>query len=90
MAPPRGHMFYIGLYSEKPEKIFLSETIRHRVLIFGMKHHLLDIYQVCSNMPLGPKMAPPQGRMFYIDLYSEKPEKILTETIRPRVLIFGK
>ena len=27
MAPPRGHMFYIGLYIEKHEKIFMSETI---------------------------------------------------------------
>ena len=31
-----GHMFYIGLYREKHDKIFLSETIRPRVLIFGM------------------------------------------------------
>ena len=34
--PPGGHMFYIGLYREKHEKIFLSETIWHRALIFGM------------------------------------------------------
>ena len=36
MAPPRGHMFYIGLYKEIHGKIFLSETIRPRALIFGM------------------------------------------------------
>ena len=33
---PRGHMIYIGLYREKHEKIFLSETIRLRALIFCM------------------------------------------------------
>ena len=36
MAPPQGHMLYIGLNTEKHEKIFLSETIRPRVMIFGM------------------------------------------------------
>ena len=30
------HMFYFGLYKENHEKIFLSETIRPRVLIFGL------------------------------------------------------
>ena len=35
MAHPGGHMFYIGLYREKHEKIFLSETIGLRALIFG-------------------------------------------------------
>ena len=38
-ACPRGQMFYIGLYREKHEKIFLSETIRPRALIFGILHH---------------------------------------------------
>ena len=55
MAPPQDHMFYIGLYSEKREKIlFLSQTmIRLRALIFGMYYHLVDPYQVCSNNALG-------------------------------------
>ena len=39
----------------------MSETTRPGALIFGMLHHLVDLYQVCSNVPLGPKMAPPQG-----------------------------
>ena len=30
------HLFYIALYKEKHEKIFFSETIRLRALIFGM------------------------------------------------------
>ena len=33
---PGGRMFYIGLYREQHEKIFLSETTRPRALIFGM------------------------------------------------------
>ena len=44
MAQPRGHMFYVGLLRENHEKIFLSETIRPIALIFGMKHHLVDLY----------------------------------------------
>ena len=39
MAPPRGHMFYIGLYREKHEQIFLSETVSLRALI----GHWLDM-----------------------------------------------
>ena len=35
IARPGGHMFNKGLYREKHEKIFLSETIRPRALIFG-------------------------------------------------------
>ena len=41
-------------------------------------------------MPLGSKMAPPGGRIFYIGLYREKLRKIfLSETIRLRALTFG-
>ena len=36
MARPGGHMFYIDLYREQNEKIFLSETTRPKALIFGM------------------------------------------------------
>ena len=53
-------MFYIGLYREVRGKIFLSETIRPRALIFGMKHHLVDLYQVCSNYAPEGKMAQRQ------------------------------
>ena len=31
------------------QKNFLSETTRPRVFIFGVKHHLVNLYQVCSN-----------------------------------------
>ena len=36
MDQHRGHMFYIGLYRGRHGKIFVSETIRPRALIFGM------------------------------------------------------
>ena len=62
MAPPGGHIFYIGLYREKHRKIFLFETIGLRALIFGFKHHLVDLYQVCSNYAPGAKIAPHHGR----------------------------
>ena len=55
-----GHMFYIGLYREKHEKT-LSDTTRPRALIFGMKHHLVNNYQVCSNNGPGPKIVWPPG-----------------------------
>ena len=53
-------MFYIGLYREKHEKIFLSGTTNHLALIFFMKHHLVDLYHVCSNSAPGAKngLAP--------------------------------
>ena len=86
-APSRGHMFKICLYREKHEKKFLSETTMPRALILGMKHHLLNLYQVCSNYISG---AHSRGHMFYIGLYRIKHEKIfLSETIRLRALIFG-
>ena len=42
-------------------KIFLSETIRPIALMFGMKHYLVDLYQVCSNYAPGAKNVPAPG-----------------------------
>ena len=61
MAPPRGHMFNIGLYKEQHEEIFLSETTRPGALIFDMKYHLVNLYQVCSNHSPGAKNGPTLG-----------------------------
>ena len=81
-------MFYIGLYREKHGKVFWSETTRPRALIFGMKHHLVDLYRVCPNYTPGAKNGPTRGHMFCIGLYREKYEKIfLSETTRPRTFI---
>ena len=57
----RGVRFYIGFYRVKHEKIFLSETTRPRGLLFVMKHHLVDLYQVCSNYTPGAKNGPTPG-----------------------------
>ena len=54
-------MFYIGLYREQHEQIFLSETTRPRALIFGMENHLVDLYQVRSNYSPGAKNGPAPG-----------------------------
>ena len=48
----------IGLYREKHGKIFTSEIVRPRALIFGMKHHLMDLYKACSNYTPRAKNGP--------------------------------
>ena len=56
--------------------------------MFGMKHHLLDLYLVCTNYAPGAKMGLPQGSNV-LHTYIEKTGKIfLSETTRPRALIF--
>ena len=57
MSPAGGHMFYIGLYREKHEKIFLSETTRPR-----------DLYQACSKMA-PPEVSPGTWSAFSRYLY---------------------
>ena len=84
-------------FQDETLNIFLSETTRPRGLIFVMKHHLVILYQVCSNYAPVDRNGPARGgggggggHMFYIGLYSEKHEKIfLSEIIWPRFLIFG-
>ena len=61
MAWPLGSQFYLGFYREKHEKIILSETTRPKALIFGMKHNLVDLYQVCSNYTTGAINDPTPG-----------------------------
>ena len=48
-------MFNIGLDRENIKKIFLTETTRQIALIFGMKHHLVDSYQINSKNAPGSK-----------------------------------
>ena len=50
-------MFYIGLYREN--KIFsCRKLLGQRALILCMKHHLVNLYQVCSNYaPGGQKVS---------------------------------
>ena len=54
-----------------------SEKTRHRALIFGMEHCLMDLYQVCSNGGHGVRNGPAAGvlgsKMKYISK-SSSPE----------------
>ena len=43
------------------KKISWSETTSPRALIFGMQHHLVDIYQICSNKAPGVNNGPTAG-----------------------------
>ena len=45
----------------KTLKIFLSETRRPRALIFGMQHHIVTLYQICTNYAPGAKNGPAPG-----------------------------
>ena len=54
-------MFYLGLYSENVKEILMSGTTRPDALIFGISHHLEDLYQVCSNNTPGARNGPALG-----------------------------
>ena len=58
-------------------------------MIFGMKHYLVVFYSVCSNYTPGAKNGPARGHMFFIGLYREQHEIIMSETTRPIALIFS-
>ena len=74
-------MFYIGLYSEKHEKIFLFETIWPRVLIFSMYHHLVYLFQVCSNYAPGAENGPtPGSHVLHRLIYGKKRKKIFCDS----------
>ena len=47
-------------------KKILSKTTRPRALIFGMKHHLVNFYQVCSNNIPWAKNGPVPGATCFI------------------------
>ena len=64
LPQPQGSNVLHRLIYGKHEKIW-SEATRPRALIFGMKHHLVDLYQVCSNIPLRLKMGPPLWTQTY-------------------------
>ena len=78
------------IFKMKTLKIFFSETTRPRALIFGMYHHLVGHYHFVQINSLGPKMSPPRGSHVSHRFDRGKTCKIfLSETIRPRALIFG-
>ena len=66
MAPYTQRVEFIAIvHIGKNEHLFLSGTTRPRSLIFGLKHHQVDLFQVCSNYP-GTINVPPGGILFYI------------------------
>ena len=78
MAPLREQMFYIGLYGENMEK---SSCLKPE----GIDYWYL-VYSFCSNCSPGAKNGPVQ----MVTRFTGKREKIfLSETTRPRALIFG-
>ena len=50
-------MYCIAIYQEYVGKI-LSETTKHRALIFGMCNHLVNLYQVLLNYAPWAKNGP--------------------------------
>ena len=63
-------MLYIGLNREIYEKIFLSENIKPRAMIFGMKHFLIDYAP-------GAKNGPAPGVTYFTLAYIGKTSKNL-------------
>ena len=47
-------MLYIGLYREKNEKIFVSETIKPRAMIFGTSGFLPSLFKLYPWGQNGP------------------------------------
>ena len=67
-------MFNIGLYREN----ILSKSTRPRALILCLLHHLVNLYQVCSNYaPGGQTLA--LSRISPVYLYTENPLIMLTK-----------
>ena len=70
--------------------LFLSETILPRALIFGMYHHLVNLYQVCSRYPWGQKCPAPGATCFTKAYIRKNMDQIFfSETIWHRALIFS-
>ena len=77
-TPQESNVLHRLIYVGKCEKILLFETRRPIPLLFGMSHHLVDLYQVCSSYSPWVKIAPPLGSivsLFYIGLYRENVKK---------------
>ena len=64
-------------FQDETLKNFLSENTSSRALIFGMYHHLVDLYQNCSNYFPGAQNGPAPGSQVYIGLYRENMKNLL-------------
>ena len=68
-GPAPGVTCFNRLILGKHEKIVFSETTKHRALILGMKHHLVDIYQVSSNYAPGANNQKKRHRALIFGMY---------------------
>ena len=73
----------------KCEKLLLSETTRRRCLVFVKCHHLVDLFQVCSNYSPWAKNDSAGGgggggSNFYIGFYRDNVKK--TSCLKPHGL----
>ena len=82
MGPPWGsHVLYRLIYGQH-EKIFSSETTRHRALKVGMQHHLMDLYQVYLNYTPEAKNGSAAGIAYLTYAYIR--ENIKSSCLKPQ------
>ena len=65
MAPPQGSSVFQCVYGKLRHAHFY-------VLILGMQHHLVDLYQVCSNYTHGAKNGPVPVVKYFTKAYLGK------------------
>jgi len=53
-------------------KIFMFETTRPKAFIFGIKHHLEVLYQICSNYAIWVIFDPSPGVTIFALNYIRK------------------
>ena len=68
----------IDFWDENLKKSDLKQLGLEPLYLIYSAHHLVDLYQICSNMALGQKMAPPRGSRFTLANIGEN-KKILSE-----------
>ena len=61
-------------------KIFLSQTVRARAFIFGMKHHLVALYQNTSNYGPGLEISP---MLWVLEFHIEIKKEIFKNLLVP-------
>ena len=61
LASPQGSQVGTLKQRSPSSKFFFSENGRHKALIFGIQHLLVDLYQVCSYDAPGGQDWPRPG-----------------------------
>ena len=90
IGPAPGVTSFTKDYIVKTLRIFLSKSIRPRTTIFGMQHHLVDLYKDCSKFAPRVKIDPAPGVTSFTQDYIVNFLKVfLSETERPRTVVFG-